>query len=291
MSDLHEKADLKKGAFLVLVGWLFFTLLIALSRPTSTASSVPTALLFQNLISLICILPAMVKNGGSSWRFNKFKLIFLRTFAGYLNFAFIFLAIQRISLVNTILLRNCAPFFIPLIIWIWKKATLSYQVWLGIILGFVGIGFILKPNIAILNEGTLFGLGSAICFAVSMIAQRRLIKTEPIPSILFYYFLLGTVVSLPFALYTWKAMEARTLIQLILIGVFSFLGQSLFLRAFQYAKPSVLSTINYASVIYAAVLQWLVWKQFPDWLSIIGIFFICVGGVVTIFYSKAVAPK
>ncbi|MCI0381674.1 MAG: DMT family transporter [Chlamydiae bacterium] len=280
-----ESPPFINGVLLIIFAWVFFTVMIAISRYVSPLTSIPIVLLFQNGISLLFILPWMIEKGKTSFHTPKYHLLILRTVAGYLNFTFIFLAVQRTSLVNTLLLSNSAPIFIPLIIWIWRRIAVGYKLWLGIIIGFIGIGLILKPDIDFMNTGVLFALGSAISFSISMIAQRRLIKTEPKYTILFYYFLAGTLISFPFAIYTWN-IPLTILPLLILIGVLSVIGQLAFLQALQFGKPSALSPFNYISVVYAAIIEWIIWNQFPDLFSILGIILISVGGILTMIYEN-----
>lgn len=285
ISHPSSSPHFKQGVGLILFSWIFFTLLIAISREVAAKTSIAMVLLFQNAISLILIIPWLIKSK-CSLKTAKFKLICLRTLAGYLNFTCIFYAVQKISLVDTILLSNTAPLFIPLIIWLWRKVKLGYKLWLGILLGFVGIGFILKPDIAFLNLGMIFALGAGLCLAVSMIAQRRLVKTEPPVLILFYYFFFSTLLSFPIAFYLSPMPKTTDLLLLALIGFLSFIAQITFQKAFQYGKPSALSPFNYISVIYAAVLEWLIWNHFPDWISLLGILLVCLGSIFTIRHES-----
>jgi len=275
-----------KGIACVLIAWIFFTIAIALSRPASESSSVPTVLFFQNLISLIVTIPWLLRKGKKSFYIPKFGLMLVRALAGYLSFAFAFLAIQRTSLVNVVLLNNSAPLFIPLIIWFWKRKKLPRSLWMGILLGFIGIAIILKPNHEIVKLGGFFGLAAGICLAFSMIAQRRLVKTEPIYTILFYYFLISTLLSLPFSIDAWKTLNSETLLQLLGIGLCFATGQHLFFRASRYEKPSFLAPFNYSAVVYGAIIQWLIWSNIPSWSDIIGVIIVCVGGIITIAYNK-----
>ncbi len=280
----------KKGIVFVLIAWVFFTTAIALSRMASEQSSVPIVLLFQNFIGLLAILPWMIKKGSKSLYISKTGVIILRSLAGYLSYAFIFLAVQRISLINTVLLSNSAPLFIPLIIWLWKGLKISKGLWMGILIGFLGIAFILRPTEEIINVGALFAIGAAICLSISAIAKRRLVKTERIYTILFYYFLISTLLSIPFSIETWKPLGKETLLLLCSIGILFTCGQIFFLNALKYEKPSFLSSFNYSAVIYGALLQWLIWGSFPDWCTIMGIVIVCTGGILTITLGKEVPP-
>lgn len=276
----------KKGIIYVLLSWIFFTIVIALSREASTENSVPIVLLFQNLIGLIIVLPWMIKKGRKSLYLSKIGVIAIRSLAGFLSYAFMFLAVQRISLVNTVLLSNSAPLFIPLIIWIWRGVKIEKNLWLGIIIGFIGIAFILRPTGEIINIGAFFAIGAALCLSISAIAKRRLVKTESIPTILFYYFLISTFLSIPFSLDRWRQLQEESLAILCLIGILFTCGQVLFLNALKYEKPSYLSTFNYSSVVYGVILQWIFWGNLPDWCAFMGIIVVCTGGILTITHAK-----
>lgn len=280
-----------KGIIYILLSWIFFTCVVAFSRKASQDSSVPTVLLFQNLIGLIVITPWMIRGGRKSLVLTKVNVILIRSIAGYLSYAFIFLAVQRISLVNTMLLSNSAPLFIPLIIWLWRGRKINKGLWGGILLGFLGIAFILRPTQQIINIGALFGIAAALCFSVSAIAKRRLVKTESIRTILFYYFLISTLISIPFSYETWHQIDSSLLLKLCLIGILFSIGQFLFLRALRYEKPSYLSPFNYSSVVYGALIQWIIWGNFPDWCTIMGILVVCTGGILTIVFGKEITSQ
>lgn len=271
----------KKAISLVLCAWLFFTGALAIAHQLGPRMPVPVLLLFQNTMSMLFIIPWMIGEDVSVWKPPNIRLLLLRTFAGYLNFAFLFLALQSAPLTEVLLLGNSAPFFIPLIIWLWRGIGLSWKLWLGIIVGFIGIALILQPAGHLLNIGALFALAAAFSFSISMIAQRRLLKRASDKSILFYYFAIATLVSLPFAIALWKPLSTTDLLWLFSMGILSGIGQLLFLKALQYEKPSLLSPFNYSSIVYAALLDWFIWKQVLSPIGIIGIIVVVTGGLMT----------
>lgn len=277
--------DRKKGILCILFSWIFFTISIGLSRTASEQSSVFIVLLFQNSIGFLLTLPWMIQKGVKSLYLSKIKVIAIRSLAGFLSYALIFLAVQKISLVNTLLLSNSSPLFIPLIIWLWRGIKIPKGLWIGILLGFVGIAFILRPTQEIMHSGAFFAIGAAVCLSISAIAKRRLIKTESKCTILFYYFLISILLSIPFSIETWKPLEKDTLLLLCIIGVAFACGQGLFLSALKYEKPSYLSAFNYSAVVYGAIFQWIFWGDFPDWCTVMGIIVVCTGGILTITHG------
>ena len=57
-----------------------------------------------------------------------------------------FIAILKMPLMNTVLLSNSAPLFIPLIAWLWLREKISASTAISLVVGFVGVLLILKPG-------------------------------------------------------------------------------------------------------------------------------------------------
>jgi len=287
---LHYK-NLRKGISLILLTWISFSILAALSRGASTKASIPTILFFQNLISFIFVLPWVIKNGKESLKTEKFGLIFVRTTCGVLGFGCLFLAVQRISLVNASLLNNTGPIFVPLIGALFFSIKINHKLWGSIILGFIGIAFILRPTAALFEMGSLYGLASGITLATSMLALRRLSFTERAHTVLFYYFGLSALLTFPFALYTWQTPDKTAWLEIIAIGLLSTGSIFAMTKAFHFAKASHLAPFNYSGVIFAGLIEWFFWGRLPDLYSLIGIILVTLGGILTILHTKPEKPS
>ncbi len=261
-----------------------------LSRIATTTISLGTILFFQNFISWVSILPWVFIHGIGSLRTERFGLILVRGFGGTLAFTFLFLAVQRTTLVDAVLLNNAAPILIPFAVWIWLKIPINHKLWPGIIAGFLGIIFILKPGKEILNPGALYALGAAVCMSIVMIAVRLLSYTEKHHTVLFYYFLIGSTLTLPFMFYSWHHLNGVEWCEIILIGALSSFGQWTFMRAFHHAKPSQLGPFCYMAVVYSGLIEWLLWGKVPDHFAWLGILLVIVGGLWTIRFSQPPAP-
>ena len=140
---------------------------------------------------------------------SRIGLVFVRTISGLLAFAFLFISAKKTTITNAILLNNTAPLFVPFIALIWRKKSLNHKLWPGIIVGLIGVGWILKPGVAPGNQfwnievGSLCGVLSGFCLSISMISMRVL-RTERLFTVLFYYYLFSSLFVLPFSLYEWR---------------------------------------------------------------------------------------
>lgn len=243
-------------------------------------------LLFRNVFGLIAILPLVLKGMPGTLRVNNLRIVILRSIMGLLNLLFIFLAIQQISLVNTTLLSNSAPFFVPILVWFWLKKTIDNKIWPAIFVGFVGIVVILQPDRRIFNFGALYGLLSGMCLAMTIITMRISSRTEKLTNFLLYFFLIGLIATLPFAIFNWKIESWHTLIGLLSIGLFSFLGQILLFYGLREGKAHQLAPFAYVTVIFSGIYEWLIWGHVPQPIAYLGMVLIIGAGAWIVWFSR-----
>lgn len=286
MESMHKPySHLKLGIIYILLAWLFFTIMATFTRFATKSQSLGTVLFFQNFIGFLSTLPWVYHHGIASLKTNRIGLIFVRSIAGLLSFTCLFLAVQRTSLVDSILLNNASPLILPFLIRLWLKVPINHRLWPGIGVGFVGILLILQPGKEILDPGALFGLGAAATGSVVMVSVRLLSYTERHHTVLFYYFAIASAIVLPWMIMKWDPLSTQDWIYLGAIGLCSTFGQWMFIRAFHNAKPSQIGPFCYMAVVYSAILDWALWGSIPNLLAWTGIILVCLGGIWTIRYS------
>jgi len=250
------------------------------------ASDVPISviILIQYSLCLLLIMPSALKDRRQLYT-NQTSTHITRGLAGWLSFWAYFYALNEISLIEANLLRNTAPLFVPVVLLIWGRQTIENRRWLPLIIGFVGVGCILSPD----NQSTSavlaywIGLGSGAALATSMVGTRRLSHTDSSQTIMFYYFALSTLCSLPLAASDWQGLPPlHTWPYLAYIGVSIYLAMWSYTLAYSYAKPSIVAPISYFSVVFSGALGWLLWQDIPSALSFLGIFLVVCAGAATL---------
>lgn len=289
--DPSPGRKLAKGIFIILFARLCFALVITLAREASALIPLAEVVFFQNLVSLVLLIPFLGSFGLKSFKTEKLGLIFIRTLFGLLAFIFLFMSSQKLPLTQAILLNNTAPIFVPIVSWIWKKKKINHKLWIGIVLGFIGVAWILKPTPSIAENhvwdtelGSLYGVISGLCLAIAL-KSMRILRKEKVFSVLLYYYALSSIMVLPFSLQEWKTPTLSLGVLLVIIGVLTLLTQSSYLKAFHYGKASVLSPFFYVAVVYGALIDWLIYQQHFSWTFLVGVLFICVGGILTFIFG------
>jgi drug/metabolite transporter (DMT)-like permease len=285
MSEQHRH-NLKKGIYYILLAWACWSVAALLVREISPRVSTWVSLFALNLVGLILTIPVLMKSGWHDLLTNRIGLLIFRAVLGLFGFAFLFLAITKISLTNALLLNNCAPLLLPLVLRVWLKIKIDARLWISMVVGFAGICLMLKPTQTMADLGAFYGVLAALCLALAMVSVRLLSYTEKHHSILFYFFAIDTLLLLPVAIILWKPVAFIDFAAMIAIGILGFLGHLCFIKAFHFAKASHLGPFNYVVVIYGALMDAIFFKTFPGLITILGAILIIIGGILSIHFTK-----
>jgi drug/metabolite transporter (DMT)-like permease len=180
-------------------------------------------------------------------------------------------------------------FLAPLLIlavapWVLKEPP-KLSRWIAAAVGFFGVLIIIRPNGGLDPVGTLFGLLTACLFATQFIATRRVAIDDSLTTLVWSGGVgsLCLTVALPFVLPDMLPVLAsfglKQWLVLCATGVFGALGHLLQIQAYRFAPASLLAPFLYLQIIAAATLGWLVWGQFPDAVTWLGIAVICASGI------------
>jgi drug/metabolite transporter (DMT)-like permease len=268
------------GAGLIVLAFLAVAVMSALGKAAGVSTS--AIVFFQNFISLLLFLPWALRDGIGQLKTKHLLLHAVRGLGGVLSQVLMFIAILKMPLMNTVLLSNSAPLFIPLVAWVWLREKIGASTALSLGIGFVGILLILKPGASLLrNPAALVATAAAVCSAVALVTVNRLSSTEPTYRILFYYFLIASLLTAPFLPFGWRSPTAAHWLILLGIGVCQAASQLLIIFAYRYARPGRIAPFNYSVVVFSGLIGWIVWHNRPDALALVGVVLVTAGGVLT----------
>lgn len=283
---------LKLGILISLLAYLFFITASSLVGFVSSSVSIFQILFIQNLVGLVVLAPFLLSRGSCVFKTHFLKLHLVRSFSGALSYSVYFETIRLLGLVGATALNYTAPFFVPLIWAFWMKEKVGKNVWISIVIGFVGALTILNPSTSLLDMGFFFGISAGAISGLSLCSVRVLHrKEEPLRRTLFYYFLVGTFFSAPFAFSSWQALSLSEWGHLFLIGLISVSGQALLTLAYRFGTASYLSPLGYVTVIYAGLFSYLLLGEPLGGQTVLGGALIVLGGSATYFLKGRLQKK
>lgn len=248
------------------------------------SSTLPNEMIvfFRNAFGVLFLLPFISRHGWQGLRTNFFFLHFVRAISGLLAMYCFFYVISRMRLAEAVLLNYTMPLFIPVIASVWLKEQMSPKIWWGILIGFVGVLFILRPGRGLYNMIAVAGLAAGILAAFAQVAVRRLTKTESTIRIVFYFAFISLIVAFIPMIRVWVIPEPRVWVYLAMVGLLATIAQLFLTKAFSCAPAAQVGPFIYAAVVFSGFIDWGVWKVLPDLFFLLGAVLICMAGVLTI---------
>ena len=279
--------SLAKGIISALIAFFFLSLIgVLVKLAGKEGASLGWIVFIQYTTAFIVSFIMSAANKFQNLKPANFPYELLRGTAGVASFFCFVFAMTEIPLVDASLLQNTAPIFIPIIGLIWLKERVEKKIWLGIIIGFIGIILIIKPDSSIFKAGDLIGLASGVLLALGYAAMKVITKTDSFKTILFYFSATAFVLSLPLGIIYWSNPALSGWLYASLSGILLVAYLNLLQFAYQRTEPAKLSPFNYSVVVFIGLLDWWLFGHMPDTLTVIGIVVVSAGGIITILWHE-----
>ncbi len=225
---------------------------------------------FRNAVGFVTLLPWLTRGGLANLRTQHFGEHVVRGLAGLAAMFCFFYGIAHLRLADAMLLNQSVPLFLPFVEGLWLKEAVPSRAWWPIGVGFSGLLFILKPGTGLFEPAALVAAASALFAAVAQVGIRRLTRTEPATRIVFYFAVIATFVSALPLLGAWVAPSPKLWVVLFVMGTLATFGQLCLTKAYAFAPAARVGPFIYTGVVFASVIDWLLWGRLPDGYSVVG---------------------
>lgn len=198
-----------------------------------------------------------------------------------------------------------SPIFVLLFSALFFRERVSGRQLLAVAIGTVGVLLILKPG---QEEFSLYHLlpvlsGASYAFG-SIITYHYLCEESPIAILMSFFFALGICGGLvassfsifpvrgsllseaPFLFSGWQPVDSKFWLWMFIISIGASAALSLMTRAYQIARTSYAAVYEYAYLLSVGIFGWVFWNIIPDLLSILGILFITIAGIVIVLAQQ-----
>jgi len=288
----QPKQSLMIGSIFIVLAFLANTIQSVFGKAIESEVSVEMFSWVTFLSALVVVTIIVALRRFRDLKTTVLPMHLLRGGTGISGFLLFIGAAQATSLMNANVLLNTTPIFIPLLAMAFLHNRINRQLWLAIAMGFAGMVIIVKPSATIFTDpGNLLGLLAGFVTAIEFLAVKKLDESDSPLTQMFYFLLIGTVICSFLVAGKFQAITASHMLIMLATGICLVLFQFLLIKAYMYAKPHEIGAFQYSSVVFAAILGWVVFKESLDAATIAGTTLVCIGGYLSISGRREIGDE
>jgi drug/metabolite transporter (DMT)-like permease len=212
--------------------------------------------------------------------------LLLRGLFGTTALYFFFVTVQNIPLASAMTIQYLSPIFTAIIAIFLLKEKVKLAQWIFYAIAFTGVLFIEQFDARVSPFYLALGIISAFGSGMAYNLVRSLKEKEHPLTVVFHFQLTGMVAGFIFTVFNWQTPRGSDWLYLILIGIFSQLGQVFLTNALQKEKAASVAIIIYTGLIYGLSIGWIIFDEPQGLGSLVGMLLVVIGVILSIFYSR-----
>ncbi len=292
MKFLSRFSDNSQGIIYNIMACLSASIMVAIVHYLSKDFHVFFIVMVRNFFGLLFFAPQIWQDHRQVFRTNHFKLHFFRGINGLIGMFAWFYAVSILPLAEVTAISFIAPIFTTIIAIFFFKEKVKSHVWMATMLGFCGVVVILRPGFRELNDAYFVAIFAVSLWSITNALIKTLAKKQEKPqTVVAYMSLIMLIFSIPFALPHLHALDLKSLLLFILLGLFSNLTHTYILLSFSKAELSLLQPIDFMRLIFTTIIAYFVFDEIIDFWTIIGSIVILSGVILTTPQGQAIKIK
>ncbi|EGR7967008.1 DMT family transporter [Vibrio vulnificus] len=244
------------------------------------------------LVSLIISYLDVKRKGISVWGNNK-RWLFARGAVGTMALMCVYYAVTALPLAEATILQYVHPVFTALLAVLFLKERVQPATLACIVLCLLGVFTMVYPSFDASGVGELpmLSVGIALLGAfgssIAYVIVRKLSRTEDSSVIIFYFPLVALPVSAMLIGDDFVVPDVALILVLILVGIFTQIGQFGLTKAMQTQTAGNASAYSYVQIVFSALLGVVLFNEVPSIWTLLGGSLIVIGALINVFGPKS----
>ena len=252
--------------------------------------------------TIICLVFVPLTGGLRNFRTQKLRLHLLRSlFVVFANMLF-FLGLAAMPFADAVAIFFISPLVITVFSVIFLREFVGPWRWGAIVVGFIGVLVVMRPGTGAFQLASLLPLTAAFCYAALHMLTRKMGGTESATTMAIYMQLTFVIVgmgvglaigdgkldafddpSLSFLLRAWVWPDPADLPYFTVLGVGIAFAGYFISQAYRVAEAAVVAPFEYLAMPLAVVFGVIVFGEYPDTVTYVGIALIVGAGLFTVW--------
>lgn len=224
---------------------------------------------FRSVVSLALSLGLLWKKRIPIWGVNK-KFLLMRGVFGVTALTLFFYTLQRMPLSSAVLIQYLSPLFTAFFAQYFLKEKMTPLQWGYFFLAFLGVAIVKGFDPTISTTLLIAGVMSAVFSGLAYNAVRVLRHTDHPVVVVLYFPLVATPVMGIITWFNWVQPEGWDWLLMLLMGIFTQIGQLNMTKSYQSAQLGQVAGIKYLGLFFALGFDLVLFGIVPNWMSLLG---------------------
>jgi S-adenosylmethionine uptake transporter len=274
---------------LMLAAMVMFTLNDAIGKWLVATYPVGELIAIRSFAALAVLLPLAWRNGDlfRMLSLERPGLQLVRIVLVVVEVACFYWAVRYLPLADVFMFYLASPLFLTAFSVIFLKEKVGARRWAAVTIGFLGVILIFPPSEAIVSLPALIALTGSLSMALMLTLARALRTTGSLTLITSQTIAvaIGGTLTIPMA---WVTPDAGDLALLCLLGFIATTAHYLMNKAVTTSPAAVVAPFQYTSIVWAIILGYLIWDDFPSLTALSGATLIVASGLFVLFRERRV---
>ena len=290
-TDVPLRADRPlQGMAWMVAGVFLLAVLDALSKHAVSQLSIPVLITARSAMVLVLLGPWVLRSGGwSALRTLRPWAHGVRGLFAVCSMLAFFESLRLLPLATVIAISFAAPLFMTLLSVPLLKERVGVHRWGALLAGFLGVSLIVGPQAldGDLGLGAWLALLASLLYAAAMACVRWLSPTESDLSMMVWQNLTMGLAGAVGLLFVPLEAPAGMWPIIALMALLVLLGQRCTFRALRLAPVGVVAPLHYSELLWAALLGWVFWREWPGAHVWWGALLVVGAGLYTLWRERA----
>lgn len=284
MKAVQQHSDSVKGIFAMVVAALLLTLNDATSKYLTESYSIWQVIASRQFFSLIVIFAYIhFVTGWDVLRVSNRTGMAVRAFFFVATTGFIVASFAALPLAFVTAIAFSSPIFVVAFSHWLGREKVGVRRWSAVIAGFLGVLVIVRPGGAVFDWVLLLPVAAALSAGFRDVVTRNLSKTDSSISILLWSNIAVIICAgVATAIDGWRELAPGSLGLLALNGLLNASAHFLIIESLRLGEASLVSPFRYSGLIWATVLGFMIWNEFPDGWTLAGAILLVASGIYII---------
>ncbi len=247
------------------------------------------------LVSLVISYLDVKRKGISVWGNNK-PLLFARGAVGTMALMCVYYSVTTLPLAEATIFQYIHPVFTALLAVFFLKERIQSSTFICIALCLLGVYVMVKPETgpdaehALPMFSVMIAILGAFGSSIAYVIVRKLSQTEDSSVIIFYFPLVALPASILLIGDQFVMPDLYLTMMLVLVGVFTQIGQLGLTKAMQTQEAGKASAYSYVQIIFSVVLGIVFFGELPSAWTYLGGALIVTGALINVFGQHLKLP-